>query len=376
MWIDASFDGANIEVIDLVSPRQINLAIRTDTKSDYRQWFYFRVLGAKGQNWQFRIVNAGQAAYPEAWPDGSVVASYDQQHWFRATSSYKDEILSFGLNCEADILYIALSPPCSQAQHHDLICRAMRSPDCALLDAIPTVENRLVEVLQIGKSAATHANIWIIARQHPGEPMAEWYMDGVLQRLLDTADETAQTLRRNSCFYLVPNMNLDGSIAGNQRTNAAGVDLNRAWAAPSKKDSPEVYFVREHMKRTGVDLFLDIHGDEELDFVFAAGCEGNPGYTSKLAKQDARFRDIYKQSNPDFSTQNGYPPDDPGEANLSIACNHVGETFGCLALTIEMPFKDNAERSDPIAGWSIARSRALGAAVLDPIANFLTQQGN
>jgi murein tripeptide amidase MpaA len=33
------------------------------------------------------------------------------------------------------------------------------------------------------------------------------------------------------------------------------------------------------MEKYGVDLFLDIHGDEEIPYVFTAGCEGNPGYT-------------------------------------------------------------------------------------------------
>ena len=31
-------------------------------------------------------------------------------------------------------------------------------------------------------------NIWIIARQHPGESMAEWWMEGLLERLIFSDD--------------------------------------------------------------------------------------------------------------------------------------------------------------------------------------------
>ena len=35
--------------------------------------------------------------------------------------------------------------------------------------------------------------VWIIARQHPGESMAEWFVEGLLERLIDEADPvTAQ----------------------------------------------------------------------------------------------------------------------------------------------------------------------------------------
>ena len=59
-------------------------------------------------------------------------------------------------------------------------------------------------------------------------------------------------------------MNPDGSVLGNLRTNAAGANLNREWETPTLERSPEVFTVREKMMETGVDLFLDIHGDEGL----------------------------------------------------------------------------------------------------------------
>src|SRR5690606_34933736 len=102
---------------------------------------------------------------------------------------------------------------------------------------------------------------WIIARQHPGESMAEHLMDGLLAQLLDGNDPVARELLRKAEFFIVPNMNPDGSRRGHLRTNAAGANLNREWLEPSMERSPEVYLVRERMRASGLDFALDVHGD-------------------------------------------------------------------------------------------------------------------
>lgn len=370
LWIEDRFDGGNIEVVDATDPGGIDLRIKPDRQADHSQWFYFRMSGAKNTDCTFRITNAGASSYPEAWPEGSIVCSYDQEHWFRRQTHYENGVLTFDLACENDVVYVALSPPFCEKQHHDLIGRALSSERFELYKVVSTVEGRHIEILQAGSSAPDGKTVWIIARQHPGEPMAAWFMDGLVDRL--TKDEDAVRLFLSQArIFLVPNMNPDGSSTGHLRTNAAGIDLNRAWLTANSETSPEVFSVRQHMLDTGVDLFLDIHGDEEFRFVFAAGCEGNPSFTSDHAAQDLRFREMFREANPNFSTQNGYPLDEPGTADLSIACNFVGETFGCLALTIEMPFKDSVAIPDSVVGWGIAHSRNLGASVLEPIADFV-----
>ena len=41
----------------------------------------------------------------------------------------------------------------------------------------------------------------------------------------------------------------------------------------------------------------------------------------------------------EFQIRHGYPRSAPGQANLALACNFVGQTYDCLAFTIEMPFR-------------------------------------
>ncbi|MNN31348.1 Zinc carboxypeptidase [compost metagenome] len=129
-------------------------------------------------------------------------------------------------------------------------------------------------------------------------------------------------------------------------------------------------FVQQQMQRSGVDLFLDIHGDEEIPYVFAAGCEGNPGFTPRLERLESEFRQRL-EARGEFQSVHGYPMDEPGQANLTLACNFVGQTYDCLSLTLEMPFKDHDLAPDPRTGWNGARSKRLAGAVLSTLSSMV-----
>ena len=365
--ISSSFDAGAISVIDSTNSQNIRLALRGDNAASFSQWFYFRLQGAAYQPCRIRIENAGQSSYPEGWEDYQATASYDRSNWFRVPTSYEDGVLTIEHTPLAGSVYYAYFEPYSHEQHLNLLGDAQGSGLCQIDDLGSTAQGRDINLLTIGHQAASDLKIWIIARQHPGESMAEWFAEGLLSRLLDHQDPTARALLDCATFYIVPNMNPDGAALGNQRTNAAGADLNREWQNPSPERSPEVYAVRQKMHETGVDLFLDIHGEEALPYVFAAGCEGNPSYDTRLAALEAAFKTALRQASPDFQDEHGYPETAPGQANLAIAKSYVGETFGCLSYTLEMPFKDNINLPDDDFGWNGQRSLRLGEAILSAI---------
>jgi len=239
-----------------------------------------------------------------------------------------------------------------------------RSPLARVSDLGATVEGRDLNLVTIGTADPGRKALWVIARQHPGETMAEWFVEGLLDRLLDPADPVARRLLERAVVYVVPNMNPDGSVRGNLRTNAAGANLNREWMTPSLERSPEVWQVRAAMQATGVDAFLDIHGDEGLPYVFTDGNERLPTYSPRMEALEQGFASALVAANPDFQTVHGYPADKETKVNLTVASKWVGHSYGGLALTLEMPFKDNADLPDPERGWNGARSRRLGADTL------------
>ena len=365
--ISSVFDAGNIEVINTDNPRSIQLKIRKDTKSDFLQWFYFRMHGAKDQACKVNLINAGEAAYPEGWENYQARASYDRETWFQVPTKYDGNVLSMEFTPEYDSVYIAYFTPFSYEQHLDLINNAQQSPLCKLETIGQTIQGRPIDFLRIGNEDKKKKKLWVIARQHPGETMAEWFMLGLISKLLDEEDSTAVSLLKKANLYLVPNMNVDGSILGNLRVNANGVNLNREWAEPSIKNSPEVFYVKEKMKEIGMDFNLDVHGDEALPYVFISGIEGIPSFDQKLSQLTDSFMNIWKAVNPDMQDEHGYPKNDPGKANLMICTKNLGEEFNCLTQTLEMPFKQNDNLPDSIVGWSAERSTKLGESLVNTL---------
>ncbi|WP_373740604.1 M14-type cytosolic carboxypeptidase [Neisseria sp.] len=365
--ITANFDAGSVVVNDAADPAAIRLSLRPDNASGFKQWFYFRLQGAAYQNCVMTFDNAAESAYPEGWEDYAAVASYDRRNWFRVPSSYENGVFSINHTPLANSIYYAYFEPYSHEQHLQLLGDAQGSGLCQIDDLGSTVEGRDINLLTIGNQAESDLKIWVIARQHPGETMAEWFVEGLLGRLLDPQDPTARALLDRATFYIVPNMNPDGSVLGNLRTNAAGANLNREWETPTVEKSPEVYFVREKMLETGVDLFLDIHGDESIPFVFMAGTEGVPAYNPRTAALETAFKHAFATASPDFQDEHGYPKDAPGQANMTMATAWVGNRFDCLAFTLEMPFKDNHNLPDDDFGWNGQRSLRLGESVLSAI---------
>ncbi|MCU0659573.1 MAG: M14-type cytosolic carboxypeptidase [Polyangiaceae bacterium] len=313
------------------------------------------------------LLNAGETTYPEGFEGYAVMASYDQRRWFRVPTSFDGEVLEFFHVPRGDLVTYAYFAPYSLDRQQKLLRRVARGRGARVEVLGHTPQGRPLSLVTVGEASEGQRAIWVIARQHPGETMAEWFAEGLLRRLVDEEDELVQTLLERAVFHVVPNMNPDGGYLGNLRTNALGVDLNRTWNFPVP-EGPEVALVRERMHREGVDLFLDIHGDERNPYCFLAGCEGNPGYSPRLAALEALFEQALCASNADFQDEYKYPRDAPGEGDLSCASNYVGEVFDCLSFTLEMPFKDNASAPDEVAGWSPERSMHLGESTLESIA--------
>lgn len=365
--ISSNFDSGKIEVLQQDNPQDIQLNIGHDSNSEFLQWFHFRLQGAQGVPCTMRLLNAGESTYPEGWQDYKACASYDGKDWFRVKTAYDGKVLTIEHQPEYDSVFYAYFAPYSFEKHLELVNTAQLSPICKSHLLGQTVEGRDFNLLEISATPTPEKNIWIIARQHPGETMAEWYMEGLIKSLLDSNNSVARALVKKARFFLVPNMNPDGAAKGNLRANAAGANLNREWMEPSLERSPEVYYVREKMHAIGVDMFLDIHGDEAIPYNFAAAGEGVPSYTEKMAALEQCFIQKYIEITPDFQDTHGYPKDAPGEANLTVGTHYVAEHFQCLALTIEQPFKDDLNNPDPQKGWSPERAQKLGADVLPVI---------
>ncbi|MCB2078981.1 MAG: hypothetical protein KDE55_14945, partial [Novosphingobium sp.] len=300
--ICAAFDSGNIEV-QSVSGSEAVLKIRKDRDSQFFQWFHFRVAGAKGRRLVLRLVGLNETAYPAGWPGYRACVSEDRDYWGRAETEWDGKAdggtLTIRHTPDSDICWFAYFAPYSMERHHDLVAQAASCPGVDHRTLGYSHEGQPIDCLEMGGG---DTQVWLFARQHPGESMAEWWMEGALECLTDPADPVGRALRRRCRLHIVPNCNPDGSCRGHLRTNALGVNLNREWDSPVPQRAPEVVAIRNAMDETGVDIAMDVHGDEAIAAVFLAGFEGIPSLTDKQLAGYHRYRDILKRRTPDFQT--------------------------------------------------------------------------
>ena len=376
MKISQEFDAGNIEIVSLENPGDIQLRIRKDAQSDFYQWFYFRLSGAAQRDCRLKILNAAGAAYPSGFENYQVLYSYDRQEWLRHPTRLHEGGLEIDFTPQHDSVYFAYFAPYSMERHHDRVARSQCAAHCEHMVLGQTLDGQDLDLLKISHGANTEnkSPCWIIARQHPGESMAQWWMEGCVEKLLNLDDPLTQALMDKVVFYLVPNMNPDGSRRGHLRTNAVGRNLNREWATPSLEQSPEVFLVKQKMAETGVSFMLDVHGDESLPYCFIAGTEGLADWGVKQQAQLDFYKETLARINPDFQTEQGYPPKQPGQANLTMSTAQTAQNHGCLAMTLEMPFKDTTATPDMRYGWSAQRSKKLAHSCLEALEQYLESE--
>ncbi len=373
--INVAFDSGNI-IVHSITGAAATLSIRKDRESEFAQWFHFRVAAEPGVEITLKLTGMESSAYPGGWPGYRACVSEDRDYWDRADTEYDKDAdggtLTIRYTSVSGLAWFAYFAPYSMERHHDLIA------DTAGLEGVEyrclghSLEGQPIDCLEMGSG---DTQVWLYARQHPGESMAEHWAEGALDMLTDPADPHARKLLEKCRIHIVPNCNPDGSCRGHLRTNYAGVNLNREWAEPSAERSPEVLAIRNAMDATGVHWAMDVHGDEAIPAAFMAGFNGIPSWTDDQGERYQAFIDRLAARTPDFQTKLGYPVSGKGKANLTMSTNQLAERFGpshgCVSMTLEMPFKDTTDNNDPDQGWSPERCKLLARECLATLSEMV-----
>jgi murein tripeptide amidase MpaA len=382
MRISSDFEAGSINVVSCDNPDAVILELRPDCKADFYQWFFFRVTGARGENLRLIFANAhlsnaakGLVGMPDPWVDYEVMASYDLENWFRIPTRYDGTRLEATVTPAADSLYFANFPPYSLERLRKLVGRAVLSPRVALDVLGQTPDGHDLEVLRIGQPGPAKKVCWVTTRQHPAEIQGSWCVEGIIDRLLDEADPVVGALLDRAVFYVVPNMNPDGSCRGHTRTNALGANLNREWVNPSMEFAPETFMVKRAMERAGLDFCLDVHAWAGTHN-YAVGPYHTPSVTPRQTELWKRY-EAALAIDPHFEVGWPYPGGGPkpGEADLSMVWNYFSETRGAIGVLYELMYKDDANNPDPGFGNTPAKCKQFGFSTIDAIAAIADDLG-
>jgi uncharacterized membrane protein YgcG len=323
LTFDSNFESGNLLRATQVGSYEYDLVLRPDIHTQgYTQWFYFAVSNTHpvvtgnpatpSPRYRFNIVNM---AKPDSlYNQGQRICLYSCQNakehgigWQRAGTDICYYTNSFpkhgGKNGECyhsltfhiifphsgDTFLFAHSYPYTTLDNHihvqslltspatsryvkrQVMCNTLHGNECALL-TITDFQSAAEEE----KRGHRRKAIVISARVHPGEPQASWMMKGVLD-FLTGSSKTARILRNTFCFKIVPVLNPDGVMLGNNRCSLSGCDLNRQWKRPSRTLHPTVYYtkamIRAENTHREVVLYLDLHGHSRKKNVFMYGCD-------------------------------------------------------------------------------------------------------
>ena len=369
--ISSNFDSGKIRIIEESDWSAIRLAIPPDREgSDEFMWFHFLATGGRGKDCNFTLEDAGKTRWSAGYKDYRIVASYDRTDWFRIPATFDGASLKWSHKPERDRVWYAYHAPYDEVQRFALLERCAASPLARVESLGKTLEGRSIDLVTVGEPGPDKKVLWVLARQHPGESMAEFAAEALLDRLIDAADPLSQFLLKRAVFHVVPNMNPDGSFKGFHRYNAGYIDLNRAWSNTTVEQSPEVWFVRERMRQTGVHFLYDIHGDETHHYPWPVRPVGVPSWSNMQADLLQRFEKALLAASPNYTPDLPKPNYDhaPGKDPLNMAISWAAETFGCPSFIIELPFLDDQFNPDERNGWTPRRSRLFGAASLEALA--------
>jgi hypothetical protein len=219
------------------------------------QWFYFQVIGVEpSESLKIRVENAGSSLYPRGWPSYLPAYSIDGRQWQRVSeSSFVDEQLIFSIPNPAPSLFIAWYEPYPLSHLVTWTENLKKLTNIRLTVPFDKFFHFWFGQAKIG-------SIVLVARQHPGETMPSFFVEGLMDFLTSTENQ-AKSLLTNFEFVVFPCMNPEGVLAGRHRYDSRGIDYNRAW---ERGDAPaEIQFVRETLvKLHKLQFFYDVHGDE------------------------------------------------------------------------------------------------------------------
>jgi hypothetical protein len=152
-----------------------------------------------------------------------------------------------------------------------------------------------VDVLTITASAErmqgvpqdNRSYVVLTGRIHSGETAGSFKMQGLIKALLGK-DPAVEALRREHIFLIVPMLNPDGVVLGNNRCSLAGHDLNRCWASPNRHTQPTVFQLKALLselctsRKERVLLYCDFHGHSHglNSFIYACHSVANPAWNS------------------------------------------------------------------------------------------------
>ncbi|KAG5322826.1 NNAD carboxypeptidase, partial [Pseudoatta argentina] len=339
LQFESRFESGNLGKVVKITDTYYQLYLRRDLYTQrHTQWYYFRVSNTRSRiTYRFSIVN--MCKEESLYNEGLKPLLYstedartrsvgwrrcgDNITYYRNNDSSSDDekekhTLTFNISFphDRDIVYLAHCYPYTYTDLQEYLGKIVADPTKTRFAKLRLLCRSLAGngVYYLTITAPTHdedvrrkRGVVITARVHPGETPSSWTMKGIIDFLTGDTNR-ARELREKFVFKLVPMLNPDGVIVGNNRCSLSGKDLNRQYRTVMRESYPSVWYtklmIRRLLEECGVAIYCDLHAHSRKHNIFAYGCESKrTGCNGKLSEQVFPLM-LHKNAADKFSFEN------------------------------------------------------------------------
>lgn len=335
--ISSNFDGGNIlrkrsEKVNgiCIHTLEINKDPYPKTeKKKYQNWYYFKVSNNKGVKCKYVIENL--VNIDNDWKGHNVVYTYDHKTFYRHPTIFneKKNYISWNFISKKKEVWFSYYVPYSRNRVYKLNKKISNNKNVTKIILGKTSLKNKIEALRFGKGLK---HVYIIARQHPGETIGSWMLEGFLKTFFSSKMKAkAKLVLEKYTFHIISMVNPDGVQLGHWYTQKNGHNCNREW---NSKKCPEIQMVYKYINKQKGDIFFDFHGDEGCKKHFFTTCD-----KTKKNKNSSYhfFQKRMAHYNKNFSEKDYYQK----------AAHKVHGTFDCCwnnSLTLEGCMKHNYKK--------------------------------
>lgn len=242
MKIINNYDGSSIDIIDNdLENNRVVLSVKKEN-NEYSNYFNFIVenINKKGK---IIIKNIDKVKYKS-----NIIPLY------KITNGTYEKLSDDKINIKDDKYIIEI-----EKNEKIEISSYPRYTQDNLDNYIKKINNKNIEITNdvIYKILIGDKNkktIVIIGRQHPGETLSSFFIEGIINYILDNKNKFNDTN-----FLIFPIVNKNGVKNGNHRYYN-NIDYNRIWNKNNVAE--EIDYIKEELKNYNINLFIDVHCDE------------------------------------------------------------------------------------------------------------------
>ena len=286
MIIHKNFVGGNIKV---VLQNDNDVYLENELRTTTSDWFYwaFCVEGAQGKEVTFHFQQNRLGYYGPA-------ISYDLKSW-RFLQKYEENEFTYTFNQDETKVYFAHS----MLYHPDRFFEFAENRGLQIQEFCKSKKGRSVPCVTFGEGKR---KILLTARHHACESTGNYQLEGVMSELLDNPILDTK-------FFVVPFVDMDGVVDGDQGKNRAPYDHNRDYDPTIPAIYPETAKIREYVDKNGCNYAFDFHSPwhkgSTNDYVFIVQKS-----IEKLDRLNA-FAEIFEEETKDcklrYYHKNDYP---------------------------------------------------------------------